>query len=69
MEEVRQSCRLIIQIMNKMPQGEIKVDDHKISPPKRAEMKVSVFDVTQLSFSKSRFIRFKDCQKIFKNSI
>ena len=24
-----------------MPEGEIKVDDNKISPPKRAEMKVS----------------------------
>ena len=29
------------QCLNKMPAGEIKVDDAKISPPKRSEMKVS----------------------------
>ncbi|XP_018580024.1 NADH-ubiquinone oxidoreductase 49 kDa subunit-like [Anoplophora glabripennis] len=45
LEEVRQSCRLIVQILNKMPEGEIKVDDHKICPPKRAEMKTSMESV------------------------
>jgi len=39
-EEMRQSLRIILQCLNKMPEGEIKVDDAKISPPKRAEMKV-----------------------------
>jgi len=42
MEEMRQSMRIIDQCINKMPAGEIKVDDAKISPPKRAEMKESM---------------------------
>ena len=40
MEEMRQSLRIMIQAMNKMPPGEIKVDDAKVAPPKRSEMKV-----------------------------
>jgi len=40
MEEMRQSLRIIEQCLNKMPAGEIKVDDHKIVPPQRGEMKV-----------------------------
>ncbi|XP_050307962.1 NADH-ubiquinone oxidoreductase 49 kDa subunit-like [Anthonomus grandis grandis] len=42
MEEMRQSIRLVNQCINKMPPGEIKTDDHKICPPKRAEMKTSM---------------------------
>ncbi|KAK5986776.1 NADH dehydrogenase subunit D [Trichostrongylus colubriformis] len=41
-EEMRQSLSLILQCLNKMPAGEVKVDDHKIVPPKRAEMKDSM---------------------------
>lgn len=41
-EEMRQSCRIVLQCINKMPSGEIKTDDHKVTPPKRAEMKVSM---------------------------
>lgn len=41
-EEMRQSLRIISQCLNKMPPGEIKVDDAKVSPPKRAEMKTSM---------------------------
>uniref|UniRef100_H9G7U9 NADH dehydrogenase [ubiquinone] iron-sulfur protein 2, mitochondrial n=1 Tax=Anolis carolinensis TaxID=28377 RepID=H9G7U9_ANOCA len=41
-EEMRQSLRIIVQALNKMPEGEVKVDDAKISPPKRAEMKTSM---------------------------
>lgn len=37
---MRQSLRIIEQCLNKMPKGEIKVDDHKLVPPKRSEMKV-----------------------------
>lgn len=40
MEEMRQSLRIVQQCLNQMPPGEIKVDDHKIVPPKRGEMKV-----------------------------
>ncbi|KAI8775187.1 NADH-ubiquinone oxidoreductase 49 kDa subunit-like [Biomphalaria glabrata] len=42
MEEMRQSLRIILQCMNKMPQGEIKTDDNKVTPPRRAEMKDSM---------------------------
>ncbi|CAG9762914.1 unnamed protein product [Ceutorhynchus assimilis] len=41
-EEMRQSIRMIEQLLNKMPLGDIKVDDNRISPPKRAEMKSSM---------------------------
>lgn len=41
-EEFRQSLRIIHQCLNKMPAGQIKVDDHKISPPPRAMMKDSM---------------------------
>lgn len=41
MEEMRQSLRIMHQALNKMPEGEIKVDDAKVAPPKRSEMKVS----------------------------
>lgn len=40
MHEMRQSVRIIEQCINNMPPGEVKVDDQKISFPKRAEMKV-----------------------------
>lgn len=40
MEEMRQSLRIIHQCLNQMPAGEIKTDDNKVCPPKRAEMKV-----------------------------
>lgn len=39
---MRQSMRIIEQCLNKMPSGEIKIDDAKISPPKRSEMKESM---------------------------
>ncbi|GAB6027352.1 NADH dehydrogenase Fe-S protein subunit 2 ndufs2 [Chamberlinius hualienensis] len=42
MEEMRQSMRIIHQCLNKMPSGEIKVDDHKVVPPKRGDMKESM---------------------------
>lgn len=37
--EMRESIRIIEQCLNQMPVGEIKVDDFKISAPKRSEMK------------------------------
>ncbi|KER22429.1 hypothetical protein T265_09475 [Opisthorchis viverrini] len=42
LEEMRQSIRIMQQCLNKMPPGEVKVDDAKITPPKRAEMKDSM---------------------------
>ncbi|KAK4337391.1 hypothetical protein RND71_043338 [Anisodus tanguticus] len=41
-EEMRQSIRIIEQCCNKMPKGEVKIDDNKIVPPRRAEMKSSM---------------------------
>ena len=39
-EEMRQSLNIVLQCLNKMPEGEVRVDDAKIMPPRRAEMKV-----------------------------
>jgi NADH dehydrogenase (ubiquinone) Fe-S protein 2 len=41
-EEMRQSLRIINQCINQIPEGPIKVDDNKISPPSRALMKQSM---------------------------
>lgn len=41
-EEMRQSCRIIHQCINQMPAGKVKVDDYKIVPPPRVEMKKSM---------------------------
>jgi NADH-quinone oxidoreductase subunit D len=41
-EEMRQSCRIIKQALATLPAGPIKVDDHKIAPPPRSEMKRSM---------------------------
>lgn len=41
-EEMRQSLRIIDQCLNKMPSGEIKTDDAKVTPPSRVEMKTSM---------------------------
>ena len=40
--EMRQSLRIIHQCLNKMLEGEVRVDDAKIMPPRRGEMKVRV---------------------------
>ncbi|KAK9762270.1 ndufs2, NADH ubiquinone oxidoreductase 49 kd subunit [Basidiobolus ranarum] len=41
-EEMRQSLRIIIQCMNQMPDGPVKVEDAKIAPPSRSDMKESM---------------------------
>lgn len=41
-EEMRQSLHIIEQCLNQMPPGEVRVDDAKVAPPKRAEMKTSM---------------------------
>ncbi len=40
--EMRESLRIIDQCLKKIKPGPVKVQDHKISPPKRAEMKHSM---------------------------
>ncbi|HXS42503.1 MAG TPA: NADH-quinone oxidoreductase subunit D [Stellaceae bacterium] len=42
MEEMRQSLRIIRQCLEKMPAGPVMIDDYKIAPPPRAEMKRSM---------------------------
>ncbi|MBX3487468.1 MAG: NADH-quinone oxidoreductase subunit D [Candidatus Paracaedibacteraceae bacterium] len=42
MAEMRESLKIIRQCIDHMPQGAIVTDDHKISPPKRADMKHSM---------------------------
>jgi NADH-quinone oxidoreductase subunit D len=41
-EEMRQSVHLMRQCIAKMPGGPVQVDDHKITPPKRGDMKRSM---------------------------
>lgn len=41
-EEMRQSLNIINQCLNKMPSGPIKVDNQKIVPPSRLQMKQSM---------------------------
>ncbi len=40
--EMRQSVRIIDQCINQMPKGPVKVDDNKITPPTRKDMKHSM---------------------------
>ncbi|XP_050670129.1 NADH-quinone oxidoreductase subunit D-like [Leptidea sinapis] len=40
--ELRQSIRICNQVLDSMPEGEIKTDDSKVSMPSRAEMKTSM---------------------------
>lgn len=42
MEEMLQSLKMIQQCLKEMPEGPIKTNDYKVSPPPRAEMKESM---------------------------
>lgn len=41
-DEMRQSLRLIVQCLHNMPNGIVKADDGKVTPPVRSEMKNSM---------------------------
>lgn len=41
-EEMRQSAKIMKQAIEKMPRGPVSVDDGKVTPPSRAEMKDSM---------------------------
>jgi len=41
-QEMRQSLRIILFCINNIPEGQIKIDDKKITPPSRFEMKNSM---------------------------
>lgn len=38
-EELRQSNNILLTILNKLPAGSVKVEDHKIVPPSRVAIK------------------------------
>ncbi|MDB5368206.1 MAG: NADH-quinone oxidoreductase subunit [Rhodospirillales bacterium] len=42
MEEMKESNKIVRQCLSRLPDGPVKVDDRKISPPPRAEMKRSM---------------------------
>ena len=42
MEEMRQSVHIMRQCLDKMPDGPVVVPDHKLTPPRRGEMKRSM---------------------------
>ena len=42
MEEMREATKIMKQCIEKMPGGPVCATDHKITPPKRAEMKTSM---------------------------
>ncbi|WP_022728989.1 NADH-quinone oxidoreductase subunit D [Fodinicurvata sediminis] len=42
MEEMRQSVRIIQQCLDKLPEGPVMVENQKITPPRRGEMKRSM---------------------------
>lgn len=41
-EEMRQSLKLILQVLSGMPLGPVRVDNFKITPPRRFQMKTSM---------------------------
>jgi NADH-quinone oxidoreductase subunit D len=41
-EEMRQSLRIIDQCLSTMPEGAVMIENHKISPPRRSDMKESM---------------------------
>lgn len=46
MEEMRQSVRILLEVLNKIPgSGEIKVNDYKLVAPPRSQMKFSMEDL------------------------
>jgi len=42
LEEMRQSVRIILQVLNEIPEGPIKLDDKKITNPNRVQIKNSM---------------------------
>jgi NADH dehydrogenase (ubiquinone) Fe-S protein 2 len=42
MEEMRQSLKIILQCINDMPIGNVKIEDYKIFPPSRSNLKYSM---------------------------
>ncbi len=42
MEEMRESVKIILQCIQKIPEGPVMIEDNKITPPRRSEMKDSM---------------------------
>ncbi|XP_017855772.1 PREDICTED: NADH-quinone oxidoreductase subunit D [Drosophila arizonae] len=45
MREMRESCSIMLQCLDQMPPGNIKVDDRKVAPPQRSKMKTGMEDL------------------------
>lgn len=41
-EEMRQSAKIMMQAIDQMPSGPVMTEDHKVTPPSRADMKYSM---------------------------
>jgi len=39
-EELRQSTQIILQVLNNIPKGSIKVENYKLTPPSKIETKI-----------------------------
>jgi len=39
---MRQSVKIILQCINQLPEGLVKIDDRKLTPPSREEIKSSM---------------------------
>ena len=42
LEEMRQSLRIVRQCLKEMPRGPVMTENHKVSPPTRSDMKISM---------------------------
>lgn len=42
MEEMRESCRIMMQALDQMRSGPVMTEDHKVTPPSRSDMKYSM---------------------------
>ena len=42
MKEMRESVKIMLQCIDKIPEGSIMIENNKITPPKRSEMKHSM---------------------------
>ena len=42
MEEMRESARIVRQCLERIPEGPVQIQDHKVTPPRRGDMKRSM---------------------------
>src|SRR5690606_20193245 len=57
-EEMRQSLRIIGQCIERMPSGPVRTQDPKVTPPRRAVMKILMVELI------NHFKRYSDCYHV-----